>query len=179
MFTLKGRPDYFGGREFFRSIAVALLCFYGYAMATAQTVEREHRIFFVKASGVDQPMKVTTQLKSTDSKTVSICGRRFLLNGVAEDRVRSFECSGAGTYIDGTGSGEFEWGYAIDNDGNSLRAQSYQDWGEPIFPSSQEYATLIFYRFITGPLAGRSYGTVVGKVPGSAALYMSRNYISP
>lgn len=103
--------------------------------------------------------------------------------GVAEDGVRSFTCDGSGgmgggTYIDGQRTGELEWGYSIDTDDKSLKIKSYQAWGENYFPDAQETATLIYYRFTTGPLAGRSYGTIVGKVPGRDMLYLSSNYFS-
>lgn len=86
-----------------------------------------------------------------------------------------YGCWGAGQQR----TGDLQWGYAIDTDGQSLRTKSYQAWGENRFANDQEPATLIYYRFTSGPLAGRSYGTIVGKVPGRDSLYLSSNYISP
>lgn len=145
--------------------------------------KRAHAVIMLAVGGVDKPRKVTTRLTDGDRGAVSICGRRFLMAGVAEDGVRSFTCDGSGgmgggTYIDGQRTGELEWGYSIDTDDKSLKIKSYQAWGENYFPDAQETATLIYYRFTTGPLAGRSYGTIVGKVPGRDMLYLSSNYFS-
>jgi hypothetical protein len=145
--------------------------------------QRAHAVIMLAVGGVDTPRKVTTRLNAADKGAVSICGRKFLMAGVAEDGVRSFTCDGSGvmgggTYIDGQRTGELQWGYSIDTDGQSLKIKSYQAWGENYFPDAQEPATLIYYRFTSGPLAGRSYGTIVGKVPGRDMLYLSSNYFT-
>ena len=153
------------------------------AASSSGSGKRAHAVILISVGGVDTPRKVTTRLTDGDRGAVSICDRKFLMAGIALDGVREFTCDGSGvmgggTYIDGQRTGELEWGYSIDTDDQSLKIKTYQAWGEPYFPAAQETATLIYYRFTTGPLAGRSFGTIVGKVPGRDMLYLSSNYFS-
>lgn len=155
------------------------------ARQSATAPVRAFQTLMVSENRVDVPKKITTQLMPDESsRTVSLCGRRFLLGGIAEDGTRSFTCNGSGQpgggrYVDGSRTGDLEWGYAIADDGQSLKTKSYQAWGDHRFVDAQEPATLIYYRFTTGPLAGRSYGSIVGRVPGGSALYLAGNFFSP
>ena len=54
-----------------------------------------------------------------------------------------------------------------------------QVWGEGHrFPREQGQATVDHNRFTSGPLAGPSYGSIVGKTPGAESLYQGPVYLS-
>ena len=150
--------------------------------ATAAPGRPTHTLL-VSVAGVDTPRRVTTTLLPTDGVPVPACDRRFMFAGEMEDGVRELRCTpgvplGTGRYVDGTRRGELVWGYAMPDGATAPPVKTYREWRDSRYPNSELKAVQIYYRFTTGPLAGQSYTTIVGPVPGANAVFFSDGYYS-
>jgi hypothetical protein len=100
-----------------------------------------------------------------------VCGTPLYYGGIAEDGVRTLNCDGTGTYVDGKNTGNFTWYYAVsETDKTKLKIKSFKEWG--MGPSATDAPAAVVYMIYkgAGELDGKTYGAVIGVVEGQVQL---------